>query len=44
MLGFLAGLFFGHILTDTRCSNKEVRSVPETHTPRPNISHYVEMK
>ncbi len=37
MLGFLAGLFLGHILTNDKSSNREVRDVPETHTPRPCI-------
>ncbi len=45
MLGFIAGLVFGHLLTDTRCSRKEVISVPETHTPRPGYNNpFLEMK
>lgn len=34
MLEFIMGLIFGHILTDTRTSDKEVRNFPETYIPK----------
>ncbi len=42
MIGFIAGLVCGHILTNNRSSNKGVTDIPETQTPRPPSPFEVE--